>query len=132
MLYSIDNRIRQRKLTLTNKMKTLGEHIRGLREEKDISVRELARQLNVSAAFLSDIELGRRHPSDELLGRLAKRLGTTAEDLQKHDARPPVQELKRIAANDPAMGFALRRVVDEGVSAKDLLEFLNQHGKKKK
>ncbi|WP_044933708.1 helix-turn-helix domain-containing protein [Pseudacidobacterium ailaaui] len=113
-------------------MKTFGEQIRDLREAKDISVRELARQLNVSAAFLSDVELGRRHPSDEIMRKMAECLGTTPEELQKYDARPPVQELKRIAANDPAMGFALRRVVDEGITAKDLLEFLNQHGKKKK
>jgi transcriptional regulator with XRE-family HTH domain len=112
-------------------MKTLGEYIRELREKIDISVRELARQVNVSAAFLSDVELGRRHPSDEVMERLADCLGSTLEELQKYDARPPVQELKRITANDPAMGFALRRVVDEGVTAKDLLEFLNRHGKKK-
>jgi transcriptional regulator with XRE-family HTH domain len=112
-------------------MKTLGEFIRELREKKDISVRELARQLKVSAAFLSDVELGRRHPSDEVMERLADCLGATLEDLQKYDARPPVQELKRLAASDPAMGFALRRVVDEGVTAKDLIEFLNRHGKKK-
>ena len=108
-------------------MKTLGEHIRELREKKDISVRELARRLSVSAAFLSDVELGRRHPSDELLGRLAHSLDTTADELQKYDSRPPVQELKRLAANDPALGFALRRVVDEGITAKDLVEFLNRH-----
>lgn len=112
-------------------MKTLGEYIRELREKKDISVRELSRQVNVSAAFLSDVELGRRHPSEELLKLIASRLDTKPEDLQKYDARPPVQELKRLAASDPAMGFALRRVVDEGVTAKDLLEFLNKHGKKK-
>jgi hypothetical protein len=29
------------------------------------------------------------------------------------------------------MGFALRRVVDEGISSKDLLEFLNKHRDKK-
>ena len=112
-------------------MKALGEYIRELRENKDISVRELARQLHVSAAFLSDIELGRRHPSDEVMNRLAECLGTTVEDLQKYDVRPPVQELKRITANDPAMGFALRRVVDEGITSRDLLEFLDLHGKKK-
>ena len=111
-------------------MKALGEYIRELRENKDISVRELARQLHVSAAFLSDIELGRRHPSDEVMNRLAECLGTTVEDLQKYDVRPPVQELKRITANDPAMGFALRRVVDEGITSRDLLEFLDLHGKK--
>jgi len=119
------------KLTMTEHMKTFGEQIRGLRELKDISVRELARQLKVSAAFLSDVELGRRHPSDEIMRRLAECLDTTPEELLKYDARPPVQELKRIAANDPAMGFALRRVVDEGISSQDLLEFLNKHRDKK-
>jgi transcriptional regulator with XRE-family HTH domain len=113
-------------------MKTLGEHLRELREKRDFSVRELAKKLKVSAPFLSDIELGRRHPSDEVLARLASALGTKSEELKKYDARPPMQELKRMAANDPAMGFALRRVVDEDASGEDLLEFLKQHGKKKK
>jgi transcriptional regulator with XRE-family HTH domain len=113
-------------------MKTLGEKIKELREKKDISVRELARQLKVSAAFLSDVELGRRHPSDEIMRRLADGLDTTLEELQQCDARPPVQELKRLAASDPAMGFALRRVVDQGVTSKDLIEFLNKHGKRTK
>jgi transcriptional regulator with XRE-family HTH domain len=113
-------------------MKTLGELIRELREKHDWSVRELAKKLKVSAPFLSDVELGRRHPSDDVLERLASFLGTTAENLKKHDARPPVQELKRIAASNPAMGFALRRVVDEDVSPEELLTFLNSHSRRKK
>ena len=113
-------------------MKTLGERIRELRERHDWSVRELAKKLKLSAPFVSDIELGRRHPSDGVLERFASILETSADDLQKYDARPPVQELKRIAANNPAMGFALRRVVDEGVSPEDLLNFLDRHGRNKK
>jgi transcriptional regulator with XRE-family HTH domain len=113
-------------------MKTLGERIRELREHHDLSVRELAKKIGVSAPFLSDIELGRRHPSDDVLKLLAKELGTTVDDLRKHDSRPPVQELKRIAASNPAMGFALRKVVDQGVSPDELLEFLKQHGRGKK
>jgi len=113
-------------------MKTLGERIRGLREEKDISVRELARKIKISAPFLSDIELGRRHPSDDVLKLIAHELGSSVEDLKKYDARPPVEELRRIAAANPAMGFALRRVVDEQVSPKDLLEFLDRKARPKK
>jgi transcriptional regulator with XRE-family HTH domain len=113
-------------------MKTLGEYIRELREKHDFSVRELAKKLKVSAPFLSDIELGRRHPSEEVLERLAAALGTKAEELRKYDSRPPMQELKRLATNDPAMGFALRRVVAEGVTSDDLMEFLKRHGKSKK
>lgn len=114
-------------------MKTLGERIRELREECDFSVRELARKIDVSAPFLSDLELGRRHPSDEVLARIATALKTSTDELRKHDARAPVQELKRIVASNPAMGFALRRVVDEHVSPDDLLEFLKgrERGRKK-
>jgi transcriptional regulator with XRE-family HTH domain len=114
-------------------MKTLGERIRELREQHDWSVRELAKKLKVSAPFLSDVELGRRHPSDEVLVRVASVLGTTVDDLKKHDARPPVQELKRMAASNPAMGFALRKMVDTNVSPEELLNFLDRHhrGKKK-
>ena len=57
---------------------------------------ELAKRIEVSPPFLSDIELGRRHPSEDVLERVARVLGTTVEDLRKFDARPPVQELKRI------------------------------------
>ena len=48
-------------------MKTsgLGQRIRELRGKKDLSLRELAKKLDVSAAFLSDIELGRRYPSEK-------------------------------------------------------------------
>jgi transcriptional regulator with XRE-family HTH domain len=113
-------------------MKTLGERIRELREAHDWSVRDLAKKSKVSAPFLSDVELGRRHPSDEVLARIASRLGTTVDDLNKYDARPPMQELRRMAASNPAMGFALRRVVDEGVSPEDLLSFLEQRGRGKK
>lgn len=113
-------------------MKTLGERIRELREKHDWSGRELAKKLKVSAPFLSDIELGRRYPSDEVLERLASFLETTPDDLKKYDARPPVQELKRIAANNPAMGFALRKVIDQEVSPEQLLTFLEGHSRRKK
>lgn len=112
-------------------MKTLGERLRELREQEDMSVREMARKLKVTPPFWSDVELGRRHPSDEVLARAAGHLHTTCEELKKHDARPPVQELKRMSAANPAMGFALRRVVDDGVSPEDLLEFLSNRKKKR-
>jgi transcriptional regulator with XRE-family HTH domain len=112
-------------------MKALGEHIRELREAQDVSVREFAKKIGVSAPFLSDVELGRRHPSEDVLRNIAAHLRTTIAELRKHDARPPVQELKRISANNPAMGFALRKVVDDGVSPEDLLDFLKKRGTKK-
>jgi transcriptional regulator with XRE-family HTH domain len=107
-------------------MTTLGERIRELRDAKDFSLRELARILDVSAAFLSDVELGRRYPSEELLAKIAKKLGTTLKELDAYDPRPPLGDLKRLASANPAYGFALRRMVDENVSAEELLRFVER------
>lgn len=41
--------------------RAIGLAMRRLRESKEISLRALARRLEVSAAYLSDLELGRRH-----------------------------------------------------------------------
>ena len=111
--------------------KTLGDRIRELRQQKDLSLRELARKLELSAAFLSDVELGRRHPSDQVLTALSRLLGTTVEDLQSYDTRPPVQDIKRLAASDPAWGLAFRRVLD--MSPEELLKIVKEQeeGRKK-
>jgi transcriptional regulator with XRE-family HTH domain len=114
-------------------MKTLGQHIRELREKKDISLREFAKQLgNLSAAFVSDVELGRRFPSEDVLAKMANLLDTSTAELKKFDSRPPVEELKRLAASDPTFGFALRRVVEKKFSAEELLDLLNKAEQKKK
>ena len=113
-------------------MKTLGQRIRELRETKDLSLRELAKKLDVSAAFLSDIELGRRFPSDEVMGKMAKCLDVTTAELKAFDARPPVEDLKRISAANPTYGFALRRIVEGNVPAEELMKFVKQVEQKKK
>jgi len=113
-------------------MKTLGEYIRELREEEDLSLRELAKQLHLSAAFLSDVELGRRHPSDDVLTHLARILGTTAEDLRQHDMRPPVQEMKRLAATNPAYGILFRKMVDRKIDPEEVIQYLEQRARGKK
>ncbi len=84
---------KRRRCTLAT-MKTLGARIRELRDQKDLSTRELARKAQISIAFMSDIELGRRQPSEKVLAAIAKPLGTTLEDLQQYDPRPAVEEFK--------------------------------------
>jgi transcriptional regulator with XRE-family HTH domain len=105
-------------------MKSLGERIRELREERDLSLRELATTISVSAAFLSDVELGRRYPSDKHLEAIARALETTMNDLGQYDTRPPVQEFRRRTLSDPELGFAFRQVMNRKVSSKELLDFL--------
>ena len=93
--------------------KKLGDVIRELREKHDLSLRELARSIEISAPFMSDIELGRRYPSDDVLEKIAKKLKVSVEDLKQYDHRDSVAELKRIVENNPKLGFAFRTAVEE-------------------
>jgi transcriptional regulator with XRE-family HTH domain len=113
-------------------MMTLGQRIRELREEKDLSLRELAKKLGVSAAFLSDIELGRRFPSEKVLVSIAQALDTALEDLRQYDTRPPVEDLKRLASSNPLYGVAFRKVIDKEITAQELIDFAEGKAKKKK
>jgi transcriptional regulator with XRE-family HTH domain len=115
-------------------MKTLGlgQRIRELREERDLSLRELAKTLDVSAAFLSDIELGRRYPSEKVLAKIAHALGTSVEDLRSYDTRLPVKDLKRLTNSDTRYGFAFRQVIDKKISPEKLIELAEKESKRHK
>lgn len=112
--------------------KTLGQRIREIREAKDFSLRELAKQIDVTPAFLSDIELGRRNPSEKTLRTIARVLETPIEELRDYDTRFPVEDLKRLATSDPRYGFAFRKVIDKEIKLQDLLSLIGKKTKNKK
>jgi transcriptional regulator with XRE-family HTH domain len=107
-------------------IKSFGQTIRELREAKDLSVRELAKKADVSPAFMSDVELGRRHPSEETLKRIAQILGTSAGQLRDLDTRPAVEEIRRLTTSDPAYAFAFRQLLDKRLSPSELLALVNR------
>lgn len=114
--------------------KSLGERIRELREQQDLSLREFGKKIgDLSAAFLSDVELGRRHPSDKVLADMARVLGTSVDELKSHDLRSTVQDIKRLVHQNPAYGFAFRKVIEKKISAEALAQFVDEKkgGKKK-
>lgn len=108
---------------------TLGNRIRELREVKDLSLREFARKLDTSAAHVSDIELGRRFPSDELFGKIAKTLGASVDDLRLYDYRPPVEDIKRISESNPEYAFAFRRMVETKITPAEILAMIEKKRK---
>jgi transcriptional regulator with XRE-family HTH domain len=115
----------------------LGQYIRERREARDLSLRELAKKLDCSAAFLSDIELGRRYPSEKVLKDIAVTLGVTIDELKAHDVRAPIEEIKRLTQNDPRYALAFRTVIDQGVRPEQLMRLAKRvqeedQGKKKK
>jgi len=97
-----------------------------------MSLRELAKKLDCSPAFISDIELGRRHPSDKVLIEIARVLKVKPEELREMDVRAPIDEIKRITQNDPTFALAFRTVIDKNISADELLEFVKKKEDAKK
>jgi len=112
-------------------MMTFGELIRKLRDERDLSLREFASKLGCSAPFVSDIELGRRFPSERVLNDIARVLGVDVEQLKAHDTRPPVEEMKRRIAADPRYALAFRRVINRNFTPDELLNLANSKPRKK-
>lgn len=115
-----------------NQTTALGQRIRELRAANDLSLREFARRLGISAAFLSDIELGKRYPSERVLEEMARTLGVGLEALRHYDTRPPFEEIKRLAETNPAYGMALRKIIETGVSPQELLRLAEAKSLKRK
>ena len=96
-----------------------------------MSLRELAKKVGVSAAFLSDIELGRRNPSDKYLSAIAKALDTPLDELKQYDTRPTMRDLRRKTISDPQFGFAFRQLIDKKITPQELLDFIGERNKDK-
>jgi transcriptional regulator with XRE-family HTH domain len=113
-------------------MEGIGPYIRKRRDELDLSLREFAKKLDCSPAFISDIELGRRHPSDEVLNEMARVLKVKVEDLRAMDVRAPIDDIKRITLDDPTFALAFRSVIDKKITAAELLEFVKKKENEKR
>jgi transcriptional regulator with XRE-family HTH domain len=115
---------------------SLGQRLRELRDKADLSLRELAKRIGISSPFLSDIELGRRFPSEEILAKLAHALNVSLEDLKQYDNREPIADLKRLMDSDPKLGFAFRTAVEKvksgELTAEELIARLNRKSPPKK
>ncbi len=118
---------------------TFGEYLKHKREEKQISLREVARTLGVSAPFLSDVENNRFGPmTEERLADLAKVLnlnekeqaemydivgkqkGLLAPDLNPYvTERPYVNAALRTARNLEANEEDWQRFVDDLIKRKN-------------
>lgn len=116
---------------MSNEQQPLGTHLRDLREQKDISLRELAKSIGCSPAFLSDVELDRRFPTDEMFARIAKALGTSAEALKQYDTRPPLEDVRKRTQSDPQFAYMLRRVLESGKSSQELLDIVAEIDRKR-
>jgi transcriptional regulator with XRE-family HTH domain len=70
----------------------VGQRLRSAREELGLSLREVARRLDISASALSQIETGKSRPSVKTLYAIVSELGLSMDELFAEggdDAQPP-------------------------------------------
>jgi len=79
----------------------LGEALRLIRVFHDCKTAELAKNLNISASYISEIENGKKTPSIETLKKYAEHFDTTvsaimffAEDIEKEKDKPVKQAIR--------------------------------------
>lgn len=100
--------------------KTLGMFIKERRLELNKSLRGFAHELStfcdkntpISAGFLSDIENGRRFPSEKMFTALAQALKVDRNELNQYDQRIPTDKLQDLVTLNPLYGFAFKRAVE--------------------
>lgn len=104
---------------------TLGEVLRDARVSLDISLRELAKRLDLAPSYLSDIENDRRVPSEEVLQNLARELKLKFDDLMALAGRFG-EQAERYLKRHPAAGQLFRRISEKRLSDDDLQKLLQR------
>ena len=66
----------------TKKFKTFGEHLRSLREEASLPLREVASAIGTDQSLLAKIERNERQPTKPLIKQIAKYFKVDEKDLQ--------------------------------------------------
>lgn len=90
----------------------LGAALRSVREERGLSLREVARRVGVSPSFVSQVETGKANPSVGTLYALVAVLGTSLDDLIGENGDAPVVEARAERASKPPIEVPLQRAAD--------------------
>lgn len=113
--------------------KTLGSTVRRARIRARLGLRELARRIQKTPSYLSDIENNRRVPSEEVLGDLARELPIELEELMALAGRFG-EHAERYLQQMPAAAALFRKIAASRLSEKELGELsqrADQLGKKR-
>ena len=91
---------------------TLGARIKELRLAQNVSLRQFANTVGIAPAFLSDIELERRFPSNDVLQKIADHLKVPFGELKPFDVRDSVTEIRKLVQGNAAWGMAFRTAAE--------------------
>ena len=93
------------------KLHTIGQFIREKRTARGLSLRRVALMAEITPPFLSDIERGRRFPSDNTRKKLAPALGVEKKELDQFDFRKDIPEMTELLQANPDLQIAFRTVM---------------------
>lgn len=79
----------------------MGQRLRSAREEQGLSLREVARRLDISASALSQIETGKSRPSVKTLYAIVSELGLSMDQLFADGASAPADESRSAVPTTP-------------------------------
>ncbi|MEK7307030.1 MAG: helix-turn-helix domain-containing protein [Nitrospirota bacterium] len=88
-----------------------GSYLRQLREEKGISLKDLAKKLKINQAYLSRVETNKVPPSDTLILKVAKKLDCDPDELMLLARKLPQTWLRSIIKDPSKMTNRLRNVL---------------------
>lgn len=116
---------------MASRITTFGDFIADKRLQQGIGLRDMAKRLEVSAPYLSDVEKNRRNPLDkEKLDQLAQILNLSdADRVRMYDfagkSRNTVApDLPEYIMGNRAVGIALRTARDLDASEAEWMEFV--------
>ena len=118
----------------TNQDKPLGETVRNKRVELDLSLRDLAKRLQLTPSYLSDIENDRRVPAEEVIRNIAQVLALDFDLLMARAGRFGDEAIRYMKRN-PSVGVLFRRLAQHEASGdmvKDLIRRTESLAEKKK
>lgn len=105
----------------------IGEKIKKLRSEKDLSISELAEKAGVAKSYLSSIERNiQSNPSIQFMEKIGQVLGVSVNELLRDDLLNITENL------DEEWLEIVQEAMDSGVSKQDFKEYLEFNKWKKK
>jgi transcriptional regulator with XRE-family HTH domain len=110
---------------MANTEKTLGEVIQEARGTSQRSLRDVARALDLSPSYLSDIENDRRVPSTDVLKNIATLLQLDFDDLMALAGRFG-EEADRYMKRHPVAGLLFRQITETNLSDQELRKLLKE------
>ena len=97
---------------------TFGKKVRGLRQAKGLTLRDVASKVGINFTYLSKIENGKLdfsdYPSEKLIRKLAKALGGDTDELLLLAEKVP-DEIRRRVIQRPDAFRKLARLDDEAL-----------------